>query len=700
MVSSCSVSVRVIVTKTRHKLTWKSGYLDSGPAPADIQIFYLSDGTFVSSYTPPISGASTIQTFSSERQISTVPTGTTTNHQRSSVPSGTTAPVYPTATSDNPRDDEHKRDPIAVLIVGIVLGVLGAIAIILVIVMNARKQKRRRYQDLITGDEDNGSLHANPTIPAVTMYSGSCAVSTDRWGSGLMGAAFGIAGTLNVMAKSRGVRDTYQRRDMLADEDIPELGRRSGTRRWSGTGKSSLSLNSFLGIRFRSQPSTSSRGSSSRLQEKTGSSSDGVSLMYDQEPDTHGGRETNHLSASSFSYLDPFADPIDEKGNTYDTHDHDPANAALRAQHELSTIRIVPPTSADDHSLSPLSEHTSNTGLSSNDFFLSSVDSGEIPMEVDTSLTTLQLTVEPSPSIEVSKTHISFPSTIIPASTPLANVRRSDSWWSRFYRTSFLDRRSTPRSSTKSGFLDPNIPPSLDPITESIPTTPAAEFPAKQQGSDKHPVSQNKLYKADPGNSMTSLRTADTERIERMAGAMDIAQRWHARSLRTFRSISSGLSAHTHRVDQENDSLQVQFDTVPFAESPHVTNLSDALIHCTSSPGPDAPLLLEQKPLIEQSWLPTLPRSHTLHCEASGSSETPPTSSRYGSISPTSSPLVASRVRVFERKSTQNEEQPLPVNTRRYEERLSKKNWDYGFVPRRNLFIANPDHRNSYSTDS
>jgi len=698
MVSSSSVSVRAIVTTTRPELTRKSGYFDSGPAPADLQIFYLSDGTFVSSYTPPISGASTIQTFSSERQISTVPTGTTTNHQRSSVPSGTTAIVYPTATLDNPRDDEHKRDPIAVIIVGIVLGVLGAIAIIVVIVMNSRRQQRRRYQDLITGDEDNGSLHANPAIPAVTMYSGSCALSTDRWGSGLMGAAFGIAGTLSVMAKSRGVRDTYQRRDMLADEDMPEFGRRSGTRRWSGTGKSSLSLKSLLGIRFRShEPSTSSRGSSSRLREKTGSSSDGVSLMYDQEPDTHGSRETNHLSASSHSYLDPFADPIDEKGNTYDTHDHDPVNAALRAQHELSTIRIVPPTSTDGHSLSPLSERTSNTGISSNDLFLSSADSGEIPMEADTSLTTLQLTVEPSPSIEVSKPHISFPSTIIPASVPLANVRRSDSWWSRFYRTSFLDRRSTPRSSTKSEFLDPNIPPSLDPITESIPQIPAAEFSVKQQGSDKHPVSQNKLYKADPGNSMTSLRTADTERIERMAGAMDIAQRWHARSLRTFRSISSGLSAHTHQVDQENDRLQAQFDTVPFAESPHVTNLSDASIHCTSPSEPDAPLLLEQRPLIEQSWLPTLPLHHR---KVSGSSETPPTSSRSGFFSPTSSPSVASRVRMFERKSTQDKEQPLPVNTRRYEERLSKKNWDYGFVPRQNLFIANPDYRNSYSTDS
>ena len=582
------------------------------------------------------------------------------------------------------------------------MGVLGAIAIIVVIVMNSRRQQRRRYEDLITGDEDNDSLHVNPTIPTVTFNSGSCALSTDRWGNGLMGAAFGIAGTLSAMAKFRGVRYAHQRRDMLADEDMPEFGQWSGTRRWSGTGKSSLSWKSFFGIRFRSrEPSTSSRGSSNRLREKTGSSSDGVSLMNDQEPDTHGGRGTNHLSASSHSYLDPFADPIDEKGDTYDTHDHDPANAALRAQHELSTIRIVPPISTDGHSLSPLSGHTSNTGLSSNDLFLSSVDSGETPMEADTSLTTLQLSVGPSPSIEVSKTHTSFPSTIIPASVPLVNVRRSDSWWSRFYRTSFLDRRSTPRSSTKSEFLDPNIPPSLDPITESIPQTPATEFSAKQQGSDKLSVSQNKLYKVDPGNSMTSLRTADTERIEWMVGVMDIAQRWHTRSLRTFRSISSGLSIHTRQVDQENDSLQVQFDTVPSAEPPHVIALSDALIHCTSPSVPDAPLLLEQRPLPEQSWLPTLPRSPTPHHKASGSSEMdPPTSSRYGFISPTSSPSVASRVRMFERKSTQDQEQTLPVNTRRYEERLSKKNWDYGFVPRQNLFIANPDHRNSYSTDS
>jgi len=529
------------------------------------------------------------------------------------------------------------------------------------------------------------------------MYSGNCALSTERWGNGLMGAAFEIGRTLSAMAKSRGVRDTYQRRDMLADEDIPEFGQWSGARRGSGIGKSSLSLKSILGIWYRSrEPSTSSHGSSSRLREKNGSSYDGISLMYDQEPETHGGRETNHLSASN--YVDPFADPIDEKDNTYDTHDHDPANAALQARRELSTIRIVPPTSTNSHSLSPLSERTSNSGFSSNDLFLSSVDSGETPTEADTSLNTLQLTVEPSPSIEVSKTSVSFPPTLIPASVPLVNVRRSDSWWSRFYRTSFLDRRSTPRSSTKSEFLDPNFPPSLDPITESIPQTPVTEFSAKQQGSDKLPMYKNKLYKADPGNSMISLRTADTERIEQMANAMDVAQRWHAHSLRTFQSISSGLSVHTRRIGQENDSLQVQFDTVPFAESPRVTDPSDALIHCTSPSVPDAPLLLEQRPLMEQSWPPTSP---TPHDEMSGTSETgPSTSSRYGNISLTSSPSVAARVRMFERKSTQDEEQPLPVNTRRYEERLSKKNWDYGFVPRQNLFIANPDHRNSYSTDS
>ena len=646
-----------------------------------------------------MSTASTIRTLSGEREI---PTGTTTNlNQRTSALSSTTAVVNPTTTLGTPRGAEYKRRPIVAIIVGVILSILGAIAIAIAIVLYSRRQQRRGCRDLII--DDDGSLCANSTIPAVNMYSGNHALSTGIWGDGFLGTAFGIAGRFSLIAKSKNVRGTYQRRDMLADEDMPDLGEWYSTRRRDGTRGSSLSLRSILGIRFRSrEPSVYSRGSSRHLQEKTAPFSDGVSLMRDQEPETlgpvtdghlHSRREINHLSASSHSYLDPFADPVDEKDDTHDTHEYDVANAVSRTPHELSTIRIVPLTT------------NANNGLPSNDLVSSSVDSSETPTGADTSLTTLQLTVEPSPSIKsIARVPISSLSTIIPASVPLVNVRRSDSWWSRFYRTSFLDRKSALRSSTKSQFLDPSFPPSLDPISERTARTLVAEFSAKQKDNDECPMFSNKLYKAGPGNSMTSLQTADTERIERMASAMDVAQHWHVRSLGTLRSVSSGLSTHPCRVSQEYGGLQTESGATPLVESPHLDDPSDALIHHSPPSTPYPPLPLRQRPLTEHPCPSALPSSPMPHDTASGTSEMGlPTSLHYEFIDPVSSPSVAARVRMFESKLAQGGEQTLPINTRKCEERPSEKTQisvDYGFVPRQNLFIANPDHRNSRSSNS
>ncbi|KAJ3568723.1 hypothetical protein NP233_g5529 [Leucocoprinus birnbaumii] len=689
------------------------GYSSSGPAPAGIQIFDPSSNSFVSSYTPPSPTTPATQTIPGQTGV---PAGTPThNSGHPGTTGGTVHPTLPTGTVDPGSDDGHKSVPVAAIAVGTTLGVLGAVVVGVIAVLYLRRHQRRNYEGsflIIGNDEDGGnsSLHAGSTIPVATMYSGN-GTTGGRWGNGVLGAALGIAGTLTTAVKQRNARDTYQRRDMLADEDTREFGEWYNARRRDGTAGSSFSLRSILGARFRSrEPSTYSRGSGGHRHEKTDPFSDGTSLMHDQEPSTpgfeaemrpHNRRETSYLSTSSYSYIDPFADPMDEKAITHDSNEYEPTstvNAISRSPPPLSTVRIVPPAMMTGHPLSPLSEHTSNTSLlsNSNDHTLSSslLDSREAPLDTVTSHTTLPTAVDPSPSTITTKSSVestrsppALPSTIIPASVSVANIRRSDSWWSKFYRTSFLDRGSAIRSSAISEFRDPNPPPALDPISESS----SHGSPPKRQASDESPAGNTKAYVVDPGASVTSLRTTDTERIERMAGVMDVAQRVRMRSQRTTGSVSSGLSTDTQATNR--DGAQDEFGGM-------------------STDDPSSTLV----PRLPLSTTPALPFSPPAELKSlvTGSLASPVSADKTRSpdiLSPSSpsaglgspGPSVAARVRMYERRMSQDQEIPLPTNTRQHEERSPTKgrvSVDYGFVPRPNLFIANPDHRNSRSSDS
>ncbi|KAF5359254.1 hypothetical protein D9756_003093 [Leucocoprinus leucothites] len=698
------------------------GYLNSGPAPANLQIFDPSNNAYLPSYTPPPPTTTPTQTLPGETGAPTgAPAGTGSHHPGTPTSSGAIAD--PTATI-SPGDGEHKTKPAVGIAVGVTLGVLGAVAAVIVVVLYKRRQQRREREGsflLIGDDEDGGnsSLHAGPTIPVATMYSGNGATSASRWGNGLLGTAFGIAGTITAAAKLRNTRNAYQRRDMLADEDTRDFGEWYNARRRDGTTGSSFSLRSILGARFRSrEPSTYSRGSGGHRQEKTDPFSDGTSLVHGQEPGTpgleasgrpHNRRETSYLSTSSYSFLDPFADPVDEKVNIHDTDEYEPTsavNAVSRYPPPLSTIRTVPPVLASGHPLSPLSEHTSKSSLpsTSNDHTISSslLSSSGTPAETMTSNTTLQVTNESPPPKFMTKSFVdapgsptSIPSTIIPASVTSANIRRSDSWWSKFYRTSFLDRGSAFRSSAISEFRDPNPPPPLDPINES-PTQPSVD--------EQSPASKSNIYAADLGNSMTSLRTADTERIERMAGAMDVVQRVRMRSQRTTGSVSSGVSTDTRATSHDSGKQDDFGDITSSVRSPYPNDLSGTPTLRSPTSAPPVSLF---SPSTDQKFTnkhsqssdgPTTPVDRTRTSETSS-----PSSSSANLDSPVSGPSVTARVRMYERRLSQDQEQILPTNTRQREERSPKKSRvsvDYGFVPRPNLFVANPDKRNSGSSDS
>lgn len=597
-----------------------------------------------------------------------------------------------------------KKNSVVAAAVGTTLGVLGTAALALTVVVYARRRQRANRESFMVIEDDNDSdgsnLRGGSLMPVATRHNEKGAPGTGGWGNNLLDAAFGIAGTIG--AKSRNARHTY-RRDMLADEDTQEFGDWYNARRREGTGGSSWSLKSLFGARFRSRD-PSIFGSGSHRQEKTDPFSDGTSLMQDQEPgpslsegkerSRHGG-QVSHRTTSSYSYIDPFEDPAQEekegkhqqqfkRNNT----DYEPATGATMISHPQVTmhaVRIVTPSSMTPYSLSPLLEHSPD--ISTPDHDQTTTSSHTQSSGTRATQATSQTSSEPFCSS--SKSTMEYPgsprlrsASIIPASVSPSDIRRSDSWWSRFYRTSFLDRRPSSASyrSNNLDIRDPNPPPALVPIEESTSIS-AEEISLKSvhdsSGSEQLLRSQSRVYKIDPGKSMTSLRTADTEQIEKMAAAMDVVQRVRTPSQMTSYSIGSGLSIDTCKAGSNHNE---QNEPMVFSSSP--TEIA---------PSSDIPTQgsLQQTP--HKSIIPVSPGSSPL------------TSYPYSPSTSTSKPSVADRVKMYERRMSQDQELPPPTNTKKLEERSPKKERvtiNYGLTPRANLFVVNPDHRNSRSSDS
>jgi hypothetical protein len=120
------------------------------------------------------------------------------------------------------------------------------------------------------------------------------------------------------------------------------------------------------------------------------------------------------------------------------------------------------------------------------------------------------------------------------------NMRRSDSWWARFSRTSFLDRRSSTGSRPVTEFRDPNPPPRLRAIEESMHST-SPEHVSPESANKISPKSTEPvaIYNAH-NKSLTSVKTADTAAIERLAGSADVQM---TRSRSRFSTASDGTEA-------------------------------------------------------------------------------------------------------------------------------------------------------------
>lgn len=520
----------------------------------------------------------------------------------------------------------------------------------------------------------------------------------------------GILGSLGVALKMRNGRSNAPRRDMLADEDARSLGEWYNRPR-SVVG-STWSLKSILGagMKTRSRHPSSGGFPPSPSEEKdpftdteniTRDEHTGLISLTARTPTRLSRRETSHHSwRSESSYHDPFSDPVYDHAGDFDSADlyhglrhvtpGDETRETLERQTSRASVRPPPllplqsvlPVSRGGHPLSPLSEHTSQSTLPSQ--IISSNSShghstNDSPLNAGGSSPSL-----PPRTISIINT----------SSSSLGQpVRRTDSWWSRF------SRANTSRKGTYD-IRDPNPPPKLGAIEEASPRGSTLAAPDEEarshfpttlgptvypprhrtqksgEPSDGGPskLIPTRVYAAEGyGKSFSSLKTSDSEAIERMAGTMDVVHYLKSRSHSENRRSVSGLSIETFSSASEHEDNDVitprgeRDNLILFASPSEMQPMSPTFRHPLSADQGDDPSL----PHAVDAAQPTMP------------------------ISPGS---VADKVRNFERRMSM--EVPVSPNTKQREERTKKRvEVNYGLAPKPSLFVANPD-RGGGSTDS
>jgi len=658
------------------RLNFLQGYGNNGPAPAPLILYDTDSDSISPAYTPP--------------PVASIPDPTLPPLSGSTYtmrPTPTTGGNLPSNTNDpGGNNDDKKSGGGVAVILGAILGVLGAISVSagLVYYVRRRQSDRGRFVSILGDDDDTGSDQFR-AIPALTMREGYERRS-------VLGSIGGVVGAAATRMRSTRQPNVLERRDMLADEDTRSFGEWYRVQESDAAG-SSWSLRSILGggtHRLASrEPSFGSRGTASKTTpwaEKDDPFSDGARAIHDEETGFIGAavasrpsarRETSHASSvsaySQTSYRDPFSDPIHEESDDVGTTPMPYNQPSVRQVTSLPPmVTILPLSHQAGHTLSPVSERTSRTTLaadfntissshanSSENAAISPFDGGSISQA--TSITS----AEPG---YLSRSSSSPSAASILASQPVQPMKRSDSWWSRFASGHLLERRSSVKSQTQHDHRDIHPPVRLGAIEERsiISTAPnsgdsgqdSAGPPSSGRASPRVPPAP---YRPSHGKSLTSLRTADSETIERIAGTMDVIQRFKTQSHEASGSFSSAGSVNLGGCSSQLSSEQ---DISETGELLCASPLEmESPIH--------APLFAAYLPSPDKSAVPKSPVARL-----------PP-------VSPGSN--VAARIQSYERRLSQDRPQSPPGKKKR-------PTVEYGFVSRPSLFVANPDRRPSGSS--
>lgn len=545
---------------------------------------------------------------------------------------------------------------------------------------------------MMINEDDHDSPHVAGGAVPTRSFGGKESDDQNRWrplkswhiGGALTALPVGIVSI-------SGTRRTQQRRDMLADEDTREFAWND----WRGRNNSSWSILSFMkGSRTR-QPSRGSYSSYANLtprREKSDPFSDGAAFLLPDDIGTaapgHGTtrpstrRETSYASSrSNWSYTDPFVDPI-----TDEYTDIPESSLPRRPRPEPTqplTIQTVLPSVREVHILSPVTEASRGTQSQSD---LTSSQSSYSHSN-DHSLTPFESGSRSSQTSYNPPLHSPRPSSLID-STSNHRIWRSDSWWSRFSRTAFLDRRgSGSRPGGMYDIRDPNPPPRLVPIEENQHSGSAGSGDSpgsKRSNSVKRVLSRkgSRSYAPGHGRSMTSIRTADTDALERMAG-MEVVQRERTSSGSHRGSSGSYDSGWTGEDGDRNLFNVVHGVDMSFnSTSPFAMSYAEA-----SAARPSTPPSVS--PPLNKNNSPSPPLS-----APSSSASSSNTSSSSPRPRPPSGTAVAARVQAYERRMSQTQEPTSPTATNQKRQATS-----YGLVPRPSLYVANPDHKVGPSED-
>ncbi|KAL0579047.1 hypothetical protein V5O48_002940 [Marasmius crinis-equi] len=683
------------------------GYGPSGPAPPTPVIWNPSDGSFPSTYNPPKPSSPASPTIPGPTQTLNPTDG------NGNGPTGTFDPNNPSATPPLNGGDNNKSKKTAAIAIGTIFGVLGLIAGAVVAVYYVRRRRSiEEARFTMLNDDDPDSPHTAGGMFPTRFHDEKSPGEGDRWrpmrnwklGGALTAVPVGVVGIA-------GTKRTGQRVDMLADEDTREF----GTHDWRRRNNSSWSLMSFMRRNRSQEPSFGSYNSYANLgtgsprREKSDPFSDGAALLQDEETGFIGaaapgsGRDSHRpfnrrqisqaSTLSSYSYTDPFADPIREQYTDF------PASSSSRRPpaQPLSIQTVLPAVGEpqEPHVLSPVTEASRDSRSQSD--FTSTQSSHSHSNNHDLAL---------SPFDTGSRTsqtsyHNTRPSSLIDTMSS-QQMRRSDSWWSRFSRTAFLDRRGS--GSRHPGGMydirDPNPPPRLGAIEESQNSGSAGSGDSpgsKRSNSVKRALSRkgSRPYTAGHGKSMSSIRTADSEALERMA-SMNVTQRERTGSgsqRESSGSYESGFLEEggafpgvVHGVDMSFSSSSPTDMTSP--EAAAVARVSAPPV---VQPPPAVVSALHKHSLTPSPPLPAPPSS-----ASSSSSSLASAGSGNRPIRSPSGTAVAARVKAYERRMSQAQDEAAPPSPKK----RRKSSVSYGLVPRPSLYVANPDHRAGPSGDS
>lgn len=325
------------------------------------------------------------------------------------------------------------------------------------------------------------------------------------------------------------------------------------------------------------------------------------------------------------------------------------------------------------------------------------------------------------------------------ATSPSHGMKRSDSWWGRIKRASLresvFEQTRQPSVKLDFEFRDPNPPPGrLSAIHERSGSGSSGRVVAPETSapnSESHPSTLGSrrwmklegIYSSSGERSMTSLktsRTADSGALERLGGRLDVAQR---EATGTSIDYTPSVSANSDGTSTfsgtgENRSRHPSEATTTYAPLENGVLLNfDEPLQMVESPTDDIKLSTLPSPLLTGSPLPSSSFGTSSSFVVSSEVQRSPAQDGPRSKRPHSAGAVAVRVADYERRMTQELTSPtsptkpklagtrhkshgINVDIPEHGPKLNNTVVKYGLIQRPELFIANPDHRLSTSSNS